>query len=561
MPAAAAHTPATAALFYDPDGYDTQGQPALGRRVAGEEFLRALVRHGGFDRLRAVVRTPRHGEHFQRQVAAMGATVPAEWLPHDEPARKEGIGSLFLPGPGLAQYAWQRRRHRQDAYSLCGVTHTVCTDRTMDDVGLLLVAPTQPWDALVCTSRAGRDMVLRLLREHAAYLKDRFGAARVEGPALPVIPLGVDAEAMVPPPGMREAWRARLGITEGDVAALLLGRLSLSSMVNPLPMYLALGRAAAAPSGTRVHMILAGRFDGEVAERVFRAAAAALAPAVTLHVLDGEMPDLRRTAFAAADFFTILVDNIQETFGLVPVEAMAAGLPVVVSDWDGFRDTVEDGVHGFRVPTLMARGGLDIASRYGVWADGYGDYAAGVGQFVAVDVAAAEAAYRTLIADPERRRAMGAAAQAHARATYEWRVVIGQYRALWDEQARLCGEAATTERARPAAGREAWPLRPDPFEVFAAFPSRRLTPETRFALAPGASPEALRARAAVPGAVLRANLLPALPDLEAVLRRLAQGPASAADLAALAPPQGGRQARLLRALAWMAKLDLVRAEG
>ena len=29
---------------------------------------------------------------------------------------------------------------------------------------------------------------------------------------------------------------------------------------------------------------------------------------------------------------------------------MAAGLPVVVSDWDGYRYTVTDGVEGFRIP-------------------------------------------------------------------------------------------------------------------------------------------------------------------------------------------------------------------
>ena len=50
--------------------------------------------------------------------------------------------------------------------------------------------------------------------------------------------------------------------------------------------------------------------------------------------------------------FLSLVDNPQETFGLAPVEAMAAGVPVVVSDWDGYRYTVSDGVEGFLIPTL-----------------------------------------------------------------------------------------------------------------------------------------------------------------------------------------------------------------
>jgi len=557
-------TPPNAAIFYDPDGYDTAAGPILGRRVAGEEFLRAFVRHSGFDRLHAVVRLSAHGEHFRRQVAQMGATVPADWVPHDEPHRIEGMGSLFLPGPGLPQYAWQRRRHRQDAYSLCGVTHTTCTDRTMDSLGDLLVSPTQPWDALVCTSRAVRDMVRRLLQEHAYYLRDRLGAQRIEGPQLPVIPLGVDCEALTLPPAARPAWRARLGIAENDVAALMLGRLSHATKVNPLPMYLALGRAAraAAAPGRRVHLILAGWFEGPAAERAFREPPTALCPEVTVHVLDGRAPEVRREIWAAADFFTLLVDNIQETFGLAPVEAMAAGLPVVVSDWDGFRDTVEDGVQGFRIPTLMATAGGDLASRYAVWADSYHDYAAGVGQFVAVDVAAAEAAYRTLIADPERRRAMAAAARAHARAKYDWRVVIGQYRALWDELDRLRqgAAAAGSERAPPAAGRERVPLRPNPFAVFAAYPTRRLAAGMRFMLAPGASHEALRRLVAVPGAVVRAPLLPTPAELEAVLDRLAKdGPASLDELAALVAP--GRRLRLARSLAWLAKLDLVRVVG
>ena len=40
---------------------------------------------------------------------------------------------------------------------------------------------------------------------------------------------------------------------------------------------------------------------------------------------------------------------MQETFGLTPLEAMAAGLPCVVSDWNGYRDTVRLFLEG--VPT------------------------------------------------------------------------------------------------------------------------------------------------------------------------------------------------------------------
>jgi glycosyltransferase involved in cell wall biosynthesis len=39
---------------------------------------------------------------------------------------------------------------------------------------------------------------------------------------------------------------------------------------------------------------------------------------------------------------------------------MAAGIPVVVSDWDGYKDTVRDGVDGFRIPTFKPMGSDSI---------------------------------------------------------------------------------------------------------------------------------------------------------------------------------------------------------
>ncbi len=48
-----------------------------------------------------------------------------------------------------------------------------------------------------------------------------------------------------------------------------------------------------------------------------------------------------------------LIDNMQESFGLTPIEAMAAGLPRVISDWDGYRDSVQHGEDGFLIRTIQ----------------------------------------------------------------------------------------------------------------------------------------------------------------------------------------------------------------
>jgi len=52
--------------------------------------------------------------------------------------------------------------------------------------------------------------------------------------------------------------------------------------------------------------------------------------------------------FASADVF--LFPSLQEPFGLVVVEAMAAGIPVIVSESGSFPELVRDGIDGFLVP-------------------------------------------------------------------------------------------------------------------------------------------------------------------------------------------------------------------
>ena len=112
-------------------------------------------------------------------------------------------------------------------------------------------------------------------------------------------------------------------------------------------MFIALQKAAQSCS-SRLHFVMAGWFPGgESDHRQYIEAARFHAPDVSVHFLDGRNPDVVRCCWAASDIFLSLVDNPQETFGLAPVEAMAAGLPVVVSDWDGYRYTVTDGVEGF----------------------------------------------------------------------------------------------------------------------------------------------------------------------------------------------------------------------
>lgn len=550
-----------AALLYAPDGYDTSRPRLMGRQAAGEGFLAALVRHAGFDRLVALTGSAADADAFRRHVAALGAAIPAETIPDERLDRLAETGCLLLPGPGLGAHAWRRRRlGLQGGFSLVGITHTIASAGAMDAILDALVAPVQPWDAIVCTSAAVQGAVRRLLGMQGDYLMQRLGATRIEGPRLPVIPLGVDCAALAPDPRARAEWRARLSIGEHDVAVLHHGRLSFHAKAHPLPMFLALARAAErAPAGGRVVLVLSGWFADETQRRAFHEHAQAVAPNLAIRLV--ERPEAGTTIRACADLFTLLSDNIQESFGLAPVEALAAGLPVVGTDWDGLRDTIRHGETGLRVPTTLAGPMPDLAERHDAGRDSYDAYIGGVAQFTAADIPAATEAYGALIADAALRARMGAAARRDALARFDWPVVIGQWRALWEELARL-RRTARAERAPPLRGQERVPHRPDPSLLFADYPTRRLTPEARLTLVPGEAPAEAMARlrllAALPGAAPRRELLPGLDAFEVVLARLGQGPAHAAALVAELPP--ARAWRMHRALAWMLKADLIRVE-
>ena len=193
--------------------------------------------------------------------------------------------------------------------------------------------------------------------------------------------MGIDCEAYDPSsvsdgrsagPEARRAVRARFGIAEGDFAVLFVGRLSFHGKAHPTPMYIAAARAAQRVRDRKIHPVLAGQFPKPGIEMEFRDAANCFAGAARVHFLDAS-DGAHGPVMQAANAFVSLSDNIQETFGLTPVEAMAAGLPCVVSDWNGYKDTVVDGETGFRIPTTSSGPGtgLDIADRYAAGLDSY----------------------------------------------------------------------------------------------------------------------------------------------------------------------------------------------
>ena len=476
-----------------------------------------------------------------------------EWLGRGDRAGLQEAGALYIPTPELRGEAWARRAFGGTAYSLTGVTHTIAETYIMDEIAGLLLAPVEPWDALICTSEPGRKAVETLLDGVAGYLQERFGATRIPPAQLVTIPLGVHADDFHLAPGARALWRERLGIPPDAPAALHMGRMSIGTKMHPGPMGIALQEAARRLEAP-VYWVLFGGARSPEEEDAFLAAAAASCPDVHLCPVADTSAETRDEIVSVADVFLSLSDNVQETFGLTPLEAMAAGLPCVVSDWDGYRDTVRHGIDGFRIRTLTPRPGLgsDLAYAYAQRLVTYEAYAGSAALLTAIDIDEAATALTTLFGDADLRRRMGAAGRVRAREAFDWRVVIPQYQALWTELERRRRAAA------PQPAREN-PYRMDPFRMFESYPSATLSGSDTVMLdrpMQVGQASGLMDRPSVRNSAAR---LPSSAEIETIVALLTTGPRSVGAI--LAEISAERRPFVERGILWLAKFGIVRLRG
>jgi len=188
---------------------------------------------------------------------------------------------------------------------------------------------------------AATDRLIAATVVERAHLVSHYGA---DPGRIAVIPCGVDTELFTP--GDQAAARATLGLDAGP-QLLYVGRLAPIKGLETLLDGMARLHAAGSPA----HLTIVGGdadepLDGHEAELRSRLARLALGDAVTFV---GAQPQERlRTWYVAAD--ATVLPSYYESFGMVALEAMACGSPVVASRVGGLQTTVRHGVTGLLVP-------------------------------------------------------------------------------------------------------------------------------------------------------------------------------------------------------------------
>jgi glycosyltransferase involved in cell wall biosynthesis len=471
-PSSSAHR--NAAIWYAQDGFDPTAKGINGRRVAGESFLKGFLRHADVEEFVLLAKSEGEITPVRDLAQQLRPTIPVRHTPLLRPHRIN-VGTMFYPSPNFTAEAWRRAPHGTGTWSLCGITHTTSTAAVMTGWMELRTGPICPWDAVICTSTSvlqSTSFTLDLIDQH---LRARFGANLPPRPMLPVIPLGIHCDDFARDEGARAELRSRIGAGPNDVVFATIARLTPHEKFDPLPIYLAMQAAQHQLSGQRLHVVFCGQFREDYSRRVFEQGAAHLMPNVGFHLLDGASASDRRATLSGADVFAFLIDNIQETFGLAPLEGMAAGLPLLVSDWDGMKDTVSPEV-GFRITSRMlpAPTLAPEALRYQGGIDNYVQYCGSTSAMTEIDLPELTARIVQLARDPDLRARMGAAGLARVRALFDWRVVVPQMQELWAEQDKI-RRASAAAHLRYAS--HLLPIAPSPTALFAGYPTQTVLPD------------------------------------------------------------------------------------
>ena len=150
--------------------------------------------------------------------------------------------------------------------------------------------------------------------------------------------------------------RKSLGISKEAIVILFLGRLSFHGKSHPLAIYKSISMITKDIDDKEIILLECGTFANKVTEGLYNQIICSFSNLIVKRVggINQASEKSKIDCLNAANIFISLSDNIQETFGLTVIEAMAAELPCIVSDWNGYKDLVKDEENGYLIPTKYA---------------------------------------------------------------------------------------------------------------------------------------------------------------------------------------------------------------
>jgi glycosyltransferase involved in cell wall biosynthesis len=373
-----------------------------------------------------------------------------------------GWGFFF---PGLI---YLRNNLAPRPFPVTGVIHSLNAKQASFHALKVCTAPVLPFDSIICTSNCGK----KALRKLFEATENNFSKMAVKyGGKMNVIPLGID-DIYRTIPG-RSQSRRTLGIDEDCFVILSLGRLATGEKMDFLPFLAAVKRFIEKNKGEKILLIIAGAADGDE-QRFIRNIINEKRLGDTTRLFLNFENDKKPLLYSAADIYTAPIDNLQETFGISVIEAMAHECAVVVSDFNGYREIVDNDINGIKIPTFWADATNDFEEICEIM--NFPTYQLILSQSIAVDIDKLVNAFQQLLDSPQKRIALAKAAREKVKQNYFWSDIINQYNALWQQ----LSEHAENYSVKFEKVKNPWEI--DYWSIFSHYPSEIVSEDSTISL-------------------------------------------------------------------------------
>jgi D-inositol-3-phosphate glycosyltransferase len=411
--------------------YLIKSKPFRGAFVDMENFARGLIKYGGFDEYHAYF-----DDTFFRSLTPEESRISLSG--YDRLTLKNLRCLRTPPDSGYRVIHFEELQPFKEVLfrHLLGKRNTPLTRRVytisthaqqLSYLELcMLNNGGRPYDSIIVPSTATRETLLRYFGD-----VESFTAGRLKyGGRIDVIPYGIHTDEFEYRDSIRS--RQKLGLPLGDVILLSLAHLSYVLKMNYDRLLISFMHLTQM-TDRNLCLVIAGS-DTTNESQVILNTARELGIVDKIRLIANFDDATKADLFSCADIFMSLSDNLQESFGIALVEAMVMGLPVVCTDWDGYKDVVEEGVSGFRIPIAWKPRDYEEKLTVGLATDP-NDHTLfyQISKDLRMDTKILLQRMIELIHNEALRKEMGRNARNRALKLYSINTVIAQFVELWDE--------------------------------------------------------------------------------------------------------------------------------
>jgi glycosyltransferase involved in cell wall biosynthesis len=406
------------------DSAETPAHLYGGAHVVRSEMLSGVLQYASALQI-LIATTPRQHDILAARANYYPNKERIRFIPHDQIPQFIGNSQAiiqcldtFILSALQLRYLWGQPR-----WPIVAITHDLSDPEIFRELLVSSLLSSMRGDAISCCSNAAKSVTSSLVKEVVKT------SDRLFHPHLPIIPHGIHAHETMP--RSKAEARKSLGFSDDNFIFLYFGRLSqnykanLSSLLQTYAQY---------ADTAKTLLVLAGGASGtaEIDNIVdLRQLAYELNIHPRVRFFSNPSASDKLALFSSADVFASPSNSLQESFGIALLEAMASGLPAVVTDWNGYRDIVVHEETGFLASTRFLPG-IAKTWRAGILEDPE-TWRRQIVSHVEIDLASFGKYMKTLRENTNLARAMGQNARQRVLEEFSWKRIIQTYSSLWQK--------------------------------------------------------------------------------------------------------------------------------